>query len=510
MGAKTDASTTKYEIKASFEIDGVVEKPDIIGGIYGQTDGLLSENLDIRELQKTGRIGRINVELSSKKGKTTGRIIIPSSLSRMETAILAATLETVDRVGPCSCSVKLEEIVDVRVSKRQTIVDRASEIIREWDQNVSPFSSSISMEVKKPSKSSQVVSLGDEGFSAGPGFKKQKKTILVEGRADVINLLKFGVDNTVAVNGTSIPSQLIDLIAKKTVTAFLDGDRGGDLILKELLQVSHVEFVARAPKGKEVEDLNEAETKKSLKEAVPLEKAIFLTGRDADITVKEFLDKSKPQKKRLKKFSLYKREPEVKKPKTTTKKVTPAKTAKTETVRKDTKVVKDIEQKVTQKPYTTRPATTTRRPSQASTRTRYDSRSGTRPSSRPSYRSGSRPSTKTYDRDRPTTSQRPPRREIRKVELPEYLTNAVKEVKTKLEAIVFDEKQKEILRSSAAKIFESLEKIEKGSTLVIDGIITQRLLERSSGKGIKTVIGARKGEISKKPTSLKIIEFKQI
>ncbi|MHA1220048.1 MAG: hypothetical protein ACTSO5_15420, partial [Candidatus Heimdallarchaeaceae archaeon] len=117
---------------------------------------------------------------------------------------------------------------------------------------------------------------------------------------------------------------------------------------------------------------------------------------------------------------------------------------------------------------------------------------------------------RTYDRDRPTTSQRPPRREIRKVELPEYLTNAVKEVKTKLEAIVFDEKQKEILRSSAAKIFESLEKIEKGSTLVIDGIITQRLLDRSNGKGIKTVIGARKGEISKKPTSLKIIEFKQI
>ena len=147
MGAKTDASTIKYEIKASFEIDGVVEKPDIIGGIYGQTDGLLSENLDIRELQKTGRIGRINVELSSRGGKTSGRIFIPTSLSRMETAILAATLETVDRVGPCNCAIKLEEIVDVRVSKRQSIVDRASEIIRQWDQNVSPFSTNISSAV---------------------------------------------------------------------------------------------------------------------------------------------------------------------------------------------------------------------------------------------------------------------------------------------------------------------------------------------------------------------------
>ena len=113
MGTKNDTSTTKYEIRASFEIDGVVEKPDIIGGLYGQLDGLLSENLDIRELQKTGRIGRINVELSSSKGKTKGKIIIPSSLQRMETAILAAAVETVDRVGPCTCKIQLEEIVDV-------------------------------------------------------------------------------------------------------------------------------------------------------------------------------------------------------------------------------------------------------------------------------------------------------------------------------------------------------------------------------------------------------------
>ncbi len=522
MGAKTDASTTKYEIRASFEIDGVVEKPDIIGGIYGQTDGLLSENLDIRELQKTGRIGRISVELSSKKGKTSGRIIIPSSLSRMETAILAATLETVDRVGPCSCAVKLEEIVDVRINKRQSIVDRASEIMRQWDQNVSPFSSSISMEVQKSSKSSQVVSISDEGFAAGPGFERQKKTILVEGRADVVNLLKYGIDNTVAVNGTSIPPKLIDLITKKTVTAFLDGDRGGDLILKELLQVSHVEFVARAPKGKEVEDLNEEETNQALKGAVPLEKAVFLTGKDADLTVKEFLDKSKSPKKRLKKFTLSRKETDDKKPKaevketkTVSKKKVPAKPTKAATVSKG-KVEKKTAPTTTQKPSSPRPTSSrpssgrpsSSRPSHTSSRPRTDSRPGSRPSSRSGSRPSSHSGSRTYSRS--TTSQRPPRREIRKVELPEYLTNAVKTVKTKLEAIVFDEAEKEILRSPAAEIFDSLEKIEKGNILVIDGIITQRLLDRSNGKGIKTVIGARKGEISKKPTGLKIIEFKQI
>ncbi len=298
MGTKNDTSTTKYEIRALFEIDGVVEKPDIIGGLYGQLDGLLSENLDIRELQKTGRIGRINVELSSSKGKTKGKIIIPSSLQRMETAILAAAVETVDRVGPCSCKIKLEEIVDIRIKKRQSIVDRASEIIREWDQNVSPFSSSVSLEVEKPSKVSQIMNIGKEGFSAGQSFEKEKKIILVEGRADVVNLLKYGIDNTIAVDGTSISPKLVDLIKKKTVTAFLDGDRGGDLILKELLQVAHVEYVARAPKGKEVEDLNEKDTKKALGGAVSLEKAVFLTGVDKGLTVKEFNEKTKPQKKK--------------------------------------------------------------------------------------------------------------------------------------------------------------------------------------------------------------------
>lgn len=545
MGAKTDNSTTKYEIRASFEIDGIVEKPDIIGGIYGQTDGLLSENLDIRELQKTGRIGRINVELRSIRGKTSGKIFIPTSLSRMETAILAATLETVDRVGPCSCTVKLDEIIDVRISKRQSIVDRASEIIRQWDQNVSPFSTNITSEVERtaktsPVKASQVVSISDEGFSAGPGFEKQKKTILVEGRADVVNLLKYGIDNTIAVNGTSIAPKLIKLISKKTVTAFLDGDRGGDLILKELLQVSHIEYVARAPFKKEVEDLNKRETLKALDNAVPLNKAIFLTGVDEGITVKEFLEKSKPPRKKLRLGSKSRKtEPKkekIKQQDTSVKVVKPTPTSRKTTVDKGkartVKTKADV--KVDKTPRTPAPSksvasatsptssrTTTQkrppgrpssRPPSRSSSTRPSSRppsrsSSTRPSSRPPSRSSGRPPGRPSGR---TGTSRPPRREIRKVELSEHLSKAVKEIKTKLEAIVFDEADKEILRSSAAEIFDNLGKIEKGEVLVIDGVITQRLLERSKDKGISTVIGARKGEISKKPTNVKIVEFKHV
>ncbi|MHA1201984.1 MAG: DNA primase DnaG [Candidatus Heimdallarchaeaceae archaeon] len=533
MGAKTDTSTTKYEITAKFEVDGVVEKPDIVGAIYGQTDGLLSENLDIRELQKTGRIGRISVDYSSSRGKTTGKIVIPSSLSRTETAILAATLETVDRVGPCTCQIQLKEIVDVRVNKRKSIVDRASEIIRQWDQNVSPFSSSIKLEVEKHSKVGAVVKLTDEGISAGPGFERQKKTILVEGRADVVNLLKYGIDNTIAVNGTSIPPKLIDLIKKKTVTAFLDGDRGGDLILKELLQVAHIQNVARAPKGKEVEDLNKDQVNKALNDAVSLEKTIFLTGEDEGKTVKEFLEKDKLEDKKKRRTFRSKKETE-KKPKTRvssrTERDVKTIASKTSSVTKRTAVKPTTSVRQPAKERTPRdgkitkkPTTDSKKPSGRPTSSRPSSRPTSRStSSRPSGRPTSSRSTSSRPSGRPTSSRstssrpsgrprgRPPQREIRKVQLPEYLSTSVTNIKAKFEAIVFDEAEKEILRSSASEIYTKLDGIEQAHVIIIDGVITQRLLEKSHTKGIKMVIGARKGEITKKPTSLRVIEFKQI
>jgi len=509
MGAKTDTSTTKYEITAKFEVDGVVEKPDIVGAIYGQTDGLLSENLDIRELQKTGRIGRISVDYSSSRGKTTGKIVIPSSLSRTETAILAATLETVDRVGPCNCKIQLKEIVDVRVNKRQSIVDRASEIIRQWDQNVSPFSSSIKLEVEKSSKAGSVVKLTDDGISAGPGFERQKKTILVEGRADVVNLLKYGIDNTIAVNGTSIPPKLIDLIKKKTVTAFLDGDRGGDLILKELLQVANVQYVARAPKGKEVEDLNKDQINKALNDSVSLEKTIFLTGEDEGKTVKEFLEKDKLEDKKKRRILRPKKESEKKlKPRvfSRTEKVVKTVVAKTSSVAKKTAVKPETFVKQPAKERTPRDDTVTKKPTTEPRKfpSRPPSRTSGHPPGRPSSsRSFSRPPS-----GRPRG--RPPQKEIRKVQLPEHLSSSVTNVKTKLEAIVFDEAEKEILRSPASEIYSTLDGIEQAHVLIIDGVITQRLLEKSHAKGIKMVIGARKGEITKKPTNLRVIEFIQI
>ena len=84
-----DPSTTKYLIQARLATDGIVEKPDIVGAIFGQTEGLLGDELDLRDLQKSGRIGRIEVEVASTKGKSEGTVYVPSSLDQVETAILS-------------------------------------------------------------------------------------------------------------------------------------------------------------------------------------------------------------------------------------------------------------------------------------------------------------------------------------------------------------------------------------------------------------------------------------
>ena len=117
--------TIKYVIQAKFEIEGVVEKPDVIGAVFGQTEGLFGPELDLRELQKTGRIGRIEIELHSKNDRTTGTITIPTSLDRVSTALIAASIESINRVGPCSAKVVLEKIEDIREARRKVIVDRA-------------------------------------------------------------------------------------------------------------------------------------------------------------------------------------------------------------------------------------------------------------------------------------------------------------------------------------------------------------------------------------------------
>ncbi len=263
--------TTKYLIHISLNAEGVVEKPDVVGAIFGQTEGLLGEDLDLRDLQRTGRVGRIDVQITSKKGETTGEILISTSLDRAETAILAASLETIDRVGPCVARVVVESIEDIRVSKRKKIVERAKEILIERFDDGAIDSDELLDDVRQTLRIEKIGSVGEEKVPAGPNVLESDAIIIVEGRADVLNLLRYGIKNAVAVEGTNIPRTVIDLCEKKTVTAFFDGDRGGELILRELLQVADIDFVAFSPRGKSVEDMTRKEVIKTLRNKVPVE-----------------------------------------------------------------------------------------------------------------------------------------------------------------------------------------------------------------------------------------------
>ncbi|ACV24917.1 DNA primase DnaG [Methanocaldococcus fervens] len=264
-----DLGTTKYIIYAELIADGYVEKHDVIGAIFGQTEGLLGDELDLRELQKTGRVGRIDVELTNINGKSIAKITVPSSLDRIETSILAATLETIDRVGPCVATVKVIDIEDVRKKKREYIVERAKEILKQLMSNIDI--NTVVEEVKESVRMGEIIEYGSEKLPAGPAVDSSDDIIVVEGRADVLNLLRCGIKNVIAVEGTSVPKTIVELSKKRIVTVFTDGDRGGELILKELLQVCDVDFVARAPPGKEVEELSKKEIMKCLRSKVPAE-----------------------------------------------------------------------------------------------------------------------------------------------------------------------------------------------------------------------------------------------
>jgi DNA primase len=264
--SKLAPTSIKYVVKAEIDAQGVIEKPDVIGAIFGQTEGLLGSDLDLRELQRTGRIGRIEVNINSEKGKSHGEVIIPSSLDSAETALIAATLETIERVGPCIAKITLRSVEDTRELKRKFVVEKAKSILKELLEKGIPDTSRIAEEIKQEIKTYEITTY--QGLPCGPGIMESEELIVVEGRADVINLVKFGIKNVIAIEGSSIPPQLINLSKEKTITAFFDGDRGGSLNLKSLLETVDVDFVASAPEGKEVEELSKKEVFKALRDKV--------------------------------------------------------------------------------------------------------------------------------------------------------------------------------------------------------------------------------------------------
>lgn len=405
---KIDLGTTKYVIRLGVEISGIVEKPDVVGAIFGQTEGLLGNDLDLRELQKTGRIGRLEVTIESKGGKSKGTIKVPSSLDKVETSILAAAVETIDRVGPCEAKITVEAIEDVRISKRRQVIERAKKILGTMIEDITPDTLEITEEVKESIRLQQIKEYGKDKLPVGPNIEDSDAIIIVEGRADVLHLLKHGIKNAIGVEGTSISQTIVNLSKQKTVTVFTDGDRGGELILRELLQIAEIDHVSRAPDGKEVEELTKKELFKSLRNKTPVEQVMDTLA----VKGKEEI-KKKPQHIQKPPMAVKPPEKHIQKPQV---KAVPKADGKVEKFKK-----------------------------------LFDDLSGT---------------LKAYLLDKDV--------------------NVIKEV---------------AVRDLAVSLKNSNEDI---STVIFDGVITQRLVEIANERKVEHLVGAKVGNITKKPAELRL------
>ncbi|RLF80701.1 DNA primase [Thermococci archaeon] len=440
MAAKDDFGTTKYVIHAEFEASGIVERPDVVGAIFGQTEGLLGDDLDLRELQKTGRIGRIKVDVHTRAGKSYGTITIPSSLDRVETAILAAALETIDRIGPSEARINVMRIEDVRATKRKYIIERAKEILETLMEEEIPETQEITEEVKKEVRAKELIEYGSEKLPAGPHVPFSDSIIIVEGRADVLNLLKHGIKNAIAVEGTSIPETIIKLSKERIVTAFTDGDRGGELILKELLQVADIDYVARAPEGKEVEELTKKEIIKSLRSKVPAEQVI-----------NELFAKGKS-------FYELMKEREQQPPASIEKAEEAPMESKTEVQKEIHKKEPKIEAKIPER-----------------------------------------------EEKKEERFIKPIR--VSKLSEIDKFSKWIEEVKRDSKAILLDENESILAEIPIRDLSNSLNNKENIYAIIFNGIITQRLIDIVSEKGVKYLIGARKSNVVRRPINLKILTF---
>ncbi|MEM1630852.1 MAG: DNA primase DnaG [Thermofilum sp.] len=401
--------SAKYVIKARIEVAGLVEKHDIIGAIFGQTEGLLGDEMDFRELQRTGRIGRIEASVKTTGDKTIAEVEVPSNLDMVETAILAATIETIDKVGPYSAKAEITGIEDVRSEKRRRVVERAVEIYRKMLESI-PESRELVDEVLSKVRAAEVVEYGEERLPGGPDVTRADTVILVEGRADVINLLRHGYRNVLAVGGaTTVPPSLKEIIQGKKTILFVDGDRGGEMIARNLLNAIKIDYVARAPEGKEVEDLTAKEIARCIQSKVSAE---------------EFLESLEGERR---------------------------------------------QQREVRAEFIVPPAKLLSRSSAPA---------------QPEY--------------------------VESVSVPRSVKSVIEELKGTLEAVLYDENWAEITRVPVKDLVNTIKQVDGVSYVVLDGIVTQRLVDAAYTKGVKALIGVRVGEVVRKPENLKISTFDKV
>ncbi|MFP3300831.1 MAG: DNA primase DnaG [Caldivirga sp.] len=446
MGALT--ITAKYLIELNFEVQGTVDKPDIIGALFSQTEGLLGPDLDLRELQNTSRIGRIEVEVEHKGDKTVGKVYVPSNLNHYETALIAAMLETVDRVGPYNAKFQVDTIKDLRSEKRKLIIDRAKELIKLVERETIPDTKELMDKLLSEVKQSEIVSYGPEGLPAGPDVEASDTVIIVEGRADVINLVKHGYRNVIAIEGASggIPKTVVELSRKKTTIAFTDGDRGGEMVLRELLKVADIDYVARAPPGKEVEQLTAKEIAKALRNKIPVEEYLNQLGkRDRQV-----IEESRRQMEQ-------------------------AQAQATGAVQQP----EQVQVTQTQQVQVTQQAQSIEVPAQ---QTQQQA---------------------TQLPQQAQVIQQPP-------QLPSNVIDEVNKLVGTLEAIIYDKNWNALKRVPVRDLLDALQQISDAYAIVFDGVGTQRLVDAAVSKGVKVLVMTRIGNIAKVPSDMTIATFNDV
>ena len=410
----------KYHVKLSFEVDGLVEKADIIGAIFGQTEGLLGPEMNLNELQKVSKVGRIEVNVDTKSNIAKGDALIPMSTDISTAALIAAAIESIDKVGPFQAHFILSGIDDIRAIKKKVIVDRAKKIVQEWATKTISEGEEMLKDVYDASKPGKLTAFGKAQLACGTGVFNSEWIILVEGRADVINLLRAGFDNAIAIEGAKIDETITHLTEGKKVIAFLDGDRAGDLILKELQGLVSVDKVYRAPQGREVE------------ECTPLEISEILGN---------IFEESKED--------------------TFPRKQTPFPQKKYHKTEKEKPVFQQSPQKIPQ----------SNNVESILVQTNNAIKSDTAPNS--------------------------------------TIRDIYSQINETLEAIVLDGSMNTIIKVPVSEIVKKLDDISGGKILILDGIVTQRLIDASDKAGIEQIVGHRLADI-KRNSSLKINTFSEI
>ncbi|MFB5600388.1 MAG: DNA primase DnaG [Nitrososphaeraceae archaeon] len=411
----------KYHVKLSFEVDGLVEKADIIGAIFGQTEGLLGPEMNLNELQKVSKVGRIEVNVDTKSNIAKGDALIPMSTDISTAALIAAAIESIDKVGPFQAQFVLSGIDDIRAIKKKVIVDRAKKIVQEWATKTISEGEEMLKDVYDASKPGKLTSFGKAQLACGTGVFNSEWIILVEGRADVINLLRAGFDNAIAIEGAKIDESIKTLTDGKKVIAFLDGDRAGDLILKELQGLVNIEKVYRAPQGREVE------------ECTPLEISEIL-GNLFETPKSELVPRKMTQFPGQKKY--HKSD-------------------------KEKSIIQQSPQVVSQQNIVE--SVSLENNSTIQDNTEYNS----------------------------------------------IIREIYSQINESLEAILLDSSLKTIIKVPVSEIVKKLDDTSGGKILILDGIVTQRLIDASDKAGIAQIVGHRLADI-KRNSSIKINTFNEI